>query len=137
MTQTNSDDMKHITSMSRPVIEKKNVKPKVLYHFSTGNNGLDFIYLSTSQVMKRVMCLFTIASKMIASKMIASKMIASKMIASKMIASKQCLFVNPKQAALLQIGMAGGGGGIFILSSILPSLCNFCFDGPIDLKFGM
>ena len=39
--------------------------------------------------------------------------------------------LNPKQARLLQIGMAGRG-------QILPApLCNFCLNGPIDLKFGM
>ena len=30
----------------------------------------------------------------------------------------------------LQIGMAGGG-------AYSAPLCNFCLDGPIDLKFGM
>ena len=39
--------------------------------------------------------------------------------------------INPKQVGLLQIGMAGGGQ---ILS---PPLCNFCLNGPIDLKFGV
>ena len=36
----------------------------------------------------------------------------------------------------LQIGMAWGGGGGGGGGGFCP-LCNFCFDGPIDLKFGM
>ena len=34
------------------------------------------------------------------------------------------------RSGFVQIGMAGGG-------QILPPLCNFCLNGPIDLKFGM
>ena len=41
---------------------------------------------------------------------------------------KRCLTLN--RPGFLQIGMARGG-------RICPPLCNFCLDGPIDLKFGM
>ena len=41
----------------------------------------------------------------------------------------QIVFLTLKSPSFWQIGMAGGGR--FCL------LCNFCLNGPIDLKFGM
>ena len=40
-------------------------------------------------------------------------------------------FLNPKQAGRFTDWYGLGGGGI------LPSLFNFCSDGPINLKFGL
>ena len=48
----------------------------------------------------------------------------------KLLANK--LVLTLFRLGFLQIGMARGGGG----ADSAP-LCNFCLDGPIDLKFGM
>ena len=41
------------------------------------------------------------------------------------------LSLTLNRPGFLQIGMAGGG------QILPPALCNFCLNGPIDLKFGM
>ena len=54
-----------------------------------------------------------------------------------MITIKMVVFVirdlTLNRPGFLQIGMAGGGGG----GERFCPLCNFCLNGPIDLKFGM